>query len=238
MKNSILILALGLSSAAAAQAPAPRDPAPYRETVSVTGIGRASVAPDRVSFTVGVQTVADTVEAAINQNNERVAKAIGALKSAGAQDKEIQTSRFSIVPQQDHRQGALPRIVGYQVANSITVRSDRIAEAGRLLQAAVKAGVNTASGIRFEVADPAKGRDDGLRAAFADARAQAAVLAQAAGRSLGKALSISEGSAAVPPPHPFPRTMAMSADAGVTEVPVVPGAQETIYSVAVVFELR
>ncbi len=238
MKNSILILALGLSSAVAAQAPASRDPAAYRETVSVTGTGRSSVAADRVAFTVGVQTVADTVEAAINQNNERVAKAIGALKSAGAQDKEIQTSRFSIMPQQDHRQGALPRIVGYQVSNSITVRSDRIAEAGRLLQAAVKAGVNTASGIRFEVTDPAKGRDEGLRAAFADARAQAGVLAQAAGRMLGRALSISEGSGGMPPPQPFPRAMAMSAEGGVTEIPVTPGAQETVYSAAVVFELR
>jgi uncharacterized protein YggE len=238
MKNSILILALGLSSAVAAQPPAPRDAATYRETVSVTGTGRSSVAPDRVAFTVGVQAVADTVEAAINQNNERVAKAIGALKAAGAHDKEIQTARFSIVPQQDHRQGALPRIVGYQVSNSITVRSDRIAEAGRLLQAAVKAGVNTASGIRFEVTDPAKGRDEGLRAAFADARAQAGVLAQAAGRTLGRALSISESNGGVSPPQPFPRAMAMSAESGVSEIPVAPGAQETVYSVAVVFELR
>jgi uncharacterized protein YggE len=240
MKKSMLSLVLGLAVAlpGVAQVGAPRDPAAgYRETLSVNGTGRSNVVPDRVAFTVGVQTVADSVEAAISQNNERVAKAIAALKSAGAQDKEIQTSRFSIIPQQDHRQGALPRIIGYQVGNSITVRTDRIAEAGRLLQAAVKAGVNTASGIRFEVADPAKGRDEALRAAFVDARAQASVLAQAAGRTLGRALNISEGGASGPPPVPYARAMAMSAE-GVTDVPVSAGTQELVYTVTVVFELR
>jgi uncharacterized protein len=234
--SALLVMAL-CAVPAAAQVSPPREAAAYRETVSVTGTGRTSVAPDRVSFTVGVQTVADTVEAAISQNNERVAKTIAALKSAGAQDKEIQSSRFSIVPQQDHRQGALPRIVGYQVSNAITVRTDRIAEAGRLLQAAVKGGVNTASGLRFELADPAKGRDEGLRAAFADARSQAGVLAQAAGRTLGRALNISDSGSSGPPPQPYPRAMAMSAE-GVSEVPVAPGLQESLYTVAVVFELR
>jgi uncharacterized protein len=235
-KSSAALLLVALSAVpAAAQIGSPRAIEP--ETISVVGTGKASVVPDRVSFTVGLQTVGNTVEEATNQNNEKVSKVLAALKGAGAQQKYIQTTGFSIWPQQDHRQGALPRIIGYQVSNSVTVRTDKVAEAGRLLQAAVNAGANTSSGLQFEVTDPAKGRDEGLRAAFADARERAAVLAQAAGRTLGRTLKISEGVQALPPPIPLPRA-AMRAEAAASEVPVASGTQETTYTVSAVFELR
>jgi uncharacterized protein YggE len=207
------------------------------QTISVSGTGRSTVTPDRFSFTLGVQTVGATVDEAVSQNNQRVAAAIAALKAAGAQDKDIQTSNFNIFPQQDYQEGRLARILGYQVSNSVTVRSTKIADAGKLLGAAITNGVNTASGINFEVADPARGRDQGLRAAFDDARAKATLLAQAAGRTLGPALMISEGSQPnAPQPYPM-RAMAMEAKVS-QDVTVEAGSQENVYSVSVTFELR
>ncbi len=235
MKRFLALLIALIATAAFAQTPP--QPPPY-ETVSVSGTGRTTVTPDRFTFTVGVQTVSQTVEQAVNENNTRVAAVIAALKKQGAADKDIRTSNFSIWPQQDYSQGHLPRILGYQVANNITVTRDKIGEAGRLLQAAVNAGVNTSSGLQFEVSEPAKGRDQGLRAAFDDARAKATLLAQAAGRTLGKALSISEGGGQQVPPPYIPRPMAMKAEAAVSEIPVESGTQETSYTVSVVFELR
>ena len=209
------------------------------QTVSVSGTGRTRVTPDRFSFNVGVHTVASTVDAALNESNERVAAVIAALKKAGATDKEIQTTGFSIYPQQDYQQGQLPKILGYQVQNTITVRRSQIGDAGKLLQVAVNAGVNTSSGLQFEVSDPSRGRDQGMTAAFADAKAKATLLAQAAGRSLGKALSITEGSQP-PPPRPYPmagRAMAMEANVA-QDVPIEAGASEVVYTISVVFELR
>jgi uncharacterized protein len=212
----------------------------WLETVTVTGNGRTSVAPDRFTFTVGVQTVARTVDEAVNQNNERVAAVVAALKKAGATDREIRTSNFSIYPQQDYSQGKLPQILGYQVSNNVTVTKSQIGEAGRLLQVAVNAGVNQSSGLQFEVSDPSKGRNEGMTAAFADAKAKAALLASAAGRTLGRAVTISEGSQPGTPPPYVPRPMAMRAEAAqvVSDVPVESGSQEMSYTVTVVFELR
>lgn len=209
------------------------------ETISVTGTGRSTVTPDRVTFTVGVQTLASTVDAAVNENNRRVAAVIAALKAAGATDAQIRTSNFSIWPQQDYQQGKLPQILGYQVSNTITVRRDKVEDAGRLLQAAVSAGVNTSSGLHFEVSDPARGRDQALTAAFADARAKAALLAKAAGRALGRVLTVAEGAQVTPPPS-YPRPMAMRAEAAmaVSDVPVESGTQDVSHTVSVVFELR
>lgn len=208
------------------------------ETVSVSGTGRAIVTPDRFTFQVGVQTVAPTVDEAVTENNRRVASVIAALKKAGAQDKDIRTSQFTIYPQQDYQEGKLPRILGYQVSNSVTVRSEKVGDAGRLLGIAVNAGVNTSSGINFEVSDPARGRDQGLKAAFDDARAKAALLAQAAGRTLGRAVEIVEGQRmGEPPPRPMARTMAMEAQVA-NDVPVESGTQEVQYIVTATFELR
>jgi len=213
----------------------PREGAP--ETISVTGTGHSSVVPDRVTFTLGVQSVAPTVDEAVNENNRRTAAAIAALKKAGATDKEIRTSNFSIYPQQDYRQGKLPQILGYQVSNNVTVTRDKVGDAGRLLQVAVSAGVNTSSGLQFEVSDPSKGRDQGLRSAYEEARAKAGALAQAAGRNIGRALSITEGTAVPQQPYPMmQRSMAKSE--AVSEVPVEAGVQEMTYTVSVVFELR
>jgi uncharacterized protein YggE len=214
----------------------PREAASF-ETVSVTGSGHVNLTPDRYSFTVGVQTQAPTVEEAVNQNNAKTAAVLAALKKAGATDQEIRTSGFSIYPQQDYTQGQLPRLIGYQVSNSITVTRKQIGDAGKLLQAAISAGVNTASGIQFEVSDPARGREQGLKAAFDDARAKAGVLAAAAGRSLGRALAITEGSAPEGG-RPVPLMQGISAAAKVTEVPVESGSQELSFTVSVVFELR
>ena len=234
MKRSSFILAL-LSCASMAFA----QPAPMRETISVTGTGRSTVTPDRVRFDVSVQTIGQTVDEAVNENNAKVAAVIAALKKGGARDADIRTSNFAIYPQQDYQQGKLPRILGYNVSNSITVTRPNPAEASKLLQAAINAGVNQSSGLSFEVSDPNRGRDIGLKAAFDDAKSKATLLAQAAGRTLGPAISISEGGGAYnpPPPRPYGITMQAKAEA-VSEIPVEAGTQESSYTVSVVFELR
>jgi uncharacterized protein YggE len=232
------LFALSIATAALAQPQPATETLVAAETVTVTGNGRAMVTPDRFTFQVGVQTVAPTVDDAVGENNRRVASVIAALKRAGARDQDIQTSQFSIYPQQRYEEGKLPTILGYQVNNTVTVRSDKINDAGRLLGIAVGAGVNTSSGINFEVSDPARGRDQGLRAAFDDARAKATLLAQAAGRTLGRAVEIVEGQRLgdVPPPRPMAR-MAMEAQVA-NDVPVESGTQELMYTVTVTFALR
>lgn len=234
MKRFLCTILLAAATAAVAQ-PVP----PPVESVTVSGTGRATVTPDRFSFHVGVQTVAATIDDAVAENNRRVQSVIAALRKAGAQDKDIQTAQFTIYPQQDYQEGKLPRILGYQVSNTIIVRSDKVGEAGRLLGVAVGAGVNHSSGINFEVSDPARGRDQGLRAAFEDARAKATLLAQAAGRTLGRAVTISEGVQHPQPPQPMMRREAALQVAAVTgDVPVATGTQEVVYTVTATFELR
>jgi uncharacterized protein YggE len=213
---------------------APRLPAGAK-TVSVSGEGRAMVTPDRATFTVGVQTAAPTVAAAVQDNNDRVQAIISAMRTLGVSESNVRTSQISVFPQQDHQPGKPPRILGYQVTNTVTVSRVPPGDLGRLLQAAVDAGANNVSGVHFTVSDPARGGEAALQAAFADARTKADVLARAAGRSVGRAISITEGAAvAPPPPYPRPRVALMESQA---DIPVAAGAELT-FIVSVLIELR
>jgi len=232
-----LPILLLLAPVLGAQTNAPREAA-LVDTVSVTGTGRVRTRPDRFSFTAGVQTQAPSVDMAVNENNTRVAAVIAALKKAGAQPDEIQTSGFSIYPQQEYVQGQPPRLIGYQVTNNVTVTKKEIGEAGKLLQAAIAAGVNTSSGLNFSVADPAAGRNQGLRSAFEDARAKASLLAAAAGRALGPAIAITEGTEPNVVPRPVMAGRVMAAKMETSEVPVESGTEELTFTVSVVFGLR
>jgi uncharacterized protein YggE len=240
MKRFLIPAALLFAANANAQqaTQAPRESG-YEETISVTGTGKATLTPDRFTFQVGVRTTAPTVEDSVNQNNTKTNAVIAALKKAGATDQEIRTSNFSIYPQQVYEQNLPPRVTGYQVSNTVIVTKKDPSAAGKLLQVAISAGVNEASSLNFEVSDPSRGRDEGLRGAYADARAKAALLAQAAGRTLGRALVITEGGMVAPPPRPMPqvRAMAMKAEA-VADVPVETGANELTYTVSVIFALQ
>jgi hypothetical protein len=234
---SLLALITTAAGAQVAGAP-PRQEAPV-EMISVTGTGKVKLSPDRIRFSVGVETTAPTPSEALAENNGKVERVIAALKKAGAKSEEIQTSNFSIHPQFEYVENRRPRIVGYQVVNNVTVTREATADAGRMLQAAVDAGVNQASGLNFFVADETRARHEGLRKAFADARAKAETLAGAAGRTLGRAVAITEGTGQAPmyPPMPY-AAKAMVAESRDSSVPVEPGSQELAFTVSVIFEMR
>ena len=237
MKRFLLLVLI--ASPIAAQMAPPPSPMPMPETITVNGKGHVTLTPDRFTFTAGVQSTAPTVEEAVNENNTKMNAVIAALKKAGATDQEVRTANFTIFPQQVYEQGRAPRVVGYQANNTVIVTKRDVAAASKLLQVALNAGVNETSGLNFEVSDPARGRDQGLRAAFDDARAQAALLAQAAGRSLGRAMTISTGSSETPPPPRPVYAMAGVAKAeAVSQVPVESGSREITFFVTVVFEMR
>ena len=216
----------------------PRGEAPV-EMISVTGMGKVKLAPDRIRFTAGVETTAPTPSQALADNNRKVEAVIEALKRAGARSEDIQTSNFSIHPQYEYHENRRPQIIGYQVSNSVTVTRDASGDAGRLLQAAVDAGVNQASGLVFYVSDETRARNEGLQKAFADARAKADTLARAAGRTVGRAVAITEGSAPMPSMPPmYMGKVAAAMESRDSSVPVEQGSEELRFTVSVIFEMR
>jgi uncharacterized protein len=106
--------------------------------------------------------------------------------------------------------------------------------AGDLIGAAIAAGATGTSGPSFFPGNPDLAYNSVLVAAFDQARARAAVLAERAGATLGPAISIVEGTEAVPSPV-SPQVKSPAAEAS---PPVKPGSTTVTATVSVVFALQ
>ena len=105
---------------------------------------------------------------------------------------------------------------------------------GQVIDDAVAAGANLASGITFQLSDQNQGMDKALAAAVADAKSKAAALASAGDAQLGEVVSIDETTGSSTPPVFFGRAMSAAASA---PTPVQPPTLETQVSVTVMWEL-
>ena len=194
--------------------------------ITVNGTGTASTVPDRATFTFGVDTRRKTAVDASEANNRDMRELIDALKNAGVPKGDIQTSQISLYPTYSDSDS---EVTGYEASNSVTVTVS-LAKAGDALQVAVAAGANQVDGPSLTKADSDKLYADALRAAVADARARAEVLADAAGVKVGEVVSIVEGSA---PSGPIAYDMALTAQ----PAPIEPGKQDVEAEVTVSFAL-
>lgn len=201
MLSKLLPLALAASIAlpiAAQAADAPPIP-----QISVTGAGETALAPDMAWLNLSVVREADTARAAMDEANRATADVIDALKQAGVESRDLQTSGLNIEPRYVYPQnndGSPPTLVGYRVTNSLSVRVRDLSALGAIIDRSVTMGVNQGGGISFDNDDPSRALDEARRRAVQDAIAKARTLADAAGVKLGRLLQISEGSAQGPAP--------------------------------------
>lgn len=227
----LLALALSLAAASAAQA---QDAAKPREAVIVvTGEGRAEMAPDMALIDLGVVKDAKTAREALDANNQAMAEILAALKEAGIEDRDVQTSGFTINPQYHYPQSSSgenppPVLVGFQVANTVTLRVRDLTKLGAVLDQAVTLGVNQGGGIRFTNDKPDSAISEARKKAVDNAVAKARELTAAAGVGLGRVLEISETTFRA---EPVPMMRSVAKDFAESAVPVATG--ENSYSVTV-----
>jgi hypothetical protein len=198
-------------------------------TLSVSGTGEVKSAPDESNLSAGVTTQATTAAQALAANSRAMNAVFATLKRLGIPDKDIQTSDFSVQPQyQTCKPGTScqPRIVGYQVSNTVDVMVEDLDKTGAVLDALVSSGSNQIGGISFSIHDPKPLLRNARAAAVADAIDRAQTYAKAAGITLGPILSIQEdGSEA---PRPESRYRMMATNSLVAAPPPVAGGQESV----------
>ncbi|MBN1152446.1 MAG: SIMPL domain-containing protein [Dehalococcoidia bacterium] len=166
-----------------------------QEGIWVTGQGEVQAVPDIAVLSLGVQAQAPTVAEAQNQAKQAMDSVMAALKANGVEEKDIQTTGYSIWQQTRWDNDKQEEIVtGYQVSNSVRVKVRKVADAGTILDAAVTAGGDLirVQGIHFEVDDPTAFLADARSKAVADAKMRAQQLASLAGVDLGKPTYITE----------------------------------------------
>jgi uncharacterized protein YggE len=220
-----LMAAPGLS---AAQTTTDRQP-----TISVTGLGEATISPDMATLSFAVVKQADNAADAMTENSKALAAVMTALKDSGIADRDLQTTNFSVQPfyrQFEPKDGVYPspEITGYQVSNGVTVRIRDLKKLGEIIDTSVKLGINQGGDVSFGNDDSTKVVEDARKDAVKNAIAKATTLAESAGVKLGRVIEISENQ---PRSNPQPIAYAAMAKERSDSAPIAAG--ENSYSVTV-----
>ncbi len=230
----VAVLLLGTALAACGPSSITVQPQPIQRTITVTGTGMVTLTPDIAYITIGVHSQDASATVAMTANNTSAQAVIAAIKAAGVADKDIQTTNFSIYPQQQYdTNGKITGII-YMVDNSVYVTVRDLTRLGGLLDASVTAGANTINSISFDVADKTAALSQARLAAVTDAKKQADELTGATGVSLGTVQSISYYDSSAPVTIQYSRADMSAA----SSVPVQAGSMQITTTVTIVYEIK
>ncbi len=207
-----------------------------RPSIRATGEATVTAKPDRAEINVSVVTEAKDAQTAASQNATKLDAVLRALKGAAGAAAEIKTVSYSLDPNYRYpKPGGAPELAGYTARNSVEVTTPDLDSAGKIIDAAIRAGANSVERLQFTLKEDQVPRAQALREATAKARAAADAMASALGVKIARVLLVEEQGAA-PPPRP----MFMSARAATSaepSTPVAPGTIEVHASVTLTVEI-
>ncbi|MDB4984802.1 MAG: hypothetical protein JWM20_981 [Patescibacteria group bacterium] len=167
-------------------------------TITVSGSGEVSAAPDVANFTgtisVDAKTMAEAEKSATAQESALIAK----LSDAGIAKDDIKTTSYNAYPKYENRAIAKPTIecfaapcptypvsnsviVGYTVSESISIKVRDLDKAGDIAKVLTDANVSSVSGPDFAIDKPEQVQNEARDKAIQDAKEQAELLAKQLG---------------------------------------------------------
>ncbi len=198
--------------------------------LSVSGSGSVLAEPDMATAQIAVSTRRDDAAGAFAAAAEAARAVFDAIAAAGVEGADLRTTGLSLGPIYAGGGDQPLRIEAYQARQSLSVTVRSLDALGPLLDAVTKSGDVEVEGIGFDVADRSALRAEARRRAVADARETAALLAEAAGVTLGRIVGMSLRDD-YGDPRPMMRAAAMEA------MPIAAGSTTVGATVSVEFAL-
>lgn len=147
--------------------------------ITVVGEAQTKIAPDTAVVTFSVVTQGKQALDAQQENAKKSAAVKLAVETITQNAKaEIKTGDYSLSPEQDYYSGKMPKILGYEVKNTVTVSIKDLNQVGAVIDAATKAGANSIEGIKFVIGETSPAQGDALALATKQAMAKAEAIAQ------------------------------------------------------------
>jgi hypothetical protein len=226
-------------------------------THQIDGSGEASkyVKPDQVLISLSVVTEEKTAKDSQTKNAEQFDKMKTALLGAGLVEDELKTTSYTVdkvtkpiyvCPIKDvsctkEEMVWDYEVTGYRTTNSLQIKTSKMDKAGALIDTAVANGANDVNGISFTLKDETRKQveQELLDKAVKDAKSQATIMANAAGITLGKPMSINRNSYYYPGYDESYKSIGM-ANAETSTVPtsVMAGDIKVTVSVYASFEIQ
>jgi hypothetical protein len=200
-----------------------------QHTLTFSGTGSIELHPDTASIALTAVSDDSSSQAALAATSQKMRAVIAALKgltTVSIADDDLQTGDISSYQDWDS-----PRT--WHASQTLTVTLHDVSQAGAVISAGNQAGADQVSGPSFSVKDQKEAYRTALRAALADARQKADVIAQAMGGSVAGVLSVSEDNQGSPQPMYAMGKAAGAADSSTP--PIQQGTLDVSAGVTVVF---
>ena len=216
------------------------EPVSHLPSIHVQGQASLFKPSNELQIQLSVVTSEKTAQEAVSANQVKMNKMLSALRELGLEENEIQTQRFSINPLYSQAPRNPPEnwraeINGYEVRNSLLVKTGKMDHAGKIIDVAVQNGVDQIDSLSFGLRDAQEFRQEAIAAAVAKGISEANFVAAAANVQLGRIINIDV--TLHEPPH-YPQRFALMKAAPIMETQIVPGSVETQASVSMTFEIR
>lgn len=175
----------------------------------VNGTGQATGDPDLGIISLGVEALADSAAEARGLVAEAIDRTISSLRGNNVDDRDVQTSQFSIRPRYDNQEvtrciGCRVKfdqvLIGYQVNNTLTVKVRDLDNMGGIIDGATEAAGNLVriNRVSFTIEDTKPLQYEAREEAIADMVTKANTMAELAGVELGELVSLTESDGGVP----------------------------------------
>jgi uncharacterized protein YggE len=167
-------------------------PAYPENTITVTGYGSVSGAPDIATVDVGVDVFNTTVSDAFTEANATVQAIIDALTAIGIAPEDIQTTNLSVFSTSRFNSETSSDEQGFNVTNTVHVIVRDVSQVEAVIDAAINAGATNLYGLNFAIQDRAALETQARQAAIQDAAARAAEYADLINADLGDVIVVVE----------------------------------------------
>ncbi len=190
MRTRLVISALSIclfSASVFAQTPANE---PRESELNTTGRGETRLTPDYAYVTIGVTNQASNAVDASAENTRRFGAILDALHAFGLTDRELLTSRYNLEQAYEYPKNQQPKVVGFTARSSIRAEVRKLADLGRVIDAAIGSGATNIGAVQFLSSNTDDARRTAMTEAIRQARLDADAMARAAGGSVGRLLSL------------------------------------------------
>jgi len=207
---------------------------PRTPTINTTGEATVAVQPDQARIELGVTTQAETSDAAVTQNAEKLTATLAAIRALQIAGAEIKTVSYTLQPSYRYpREGGEPELTGYTATNFVRITINDLTKVGTVIDAGTKAGANRVQSLQFTLQDDRPVKAQALREAAQQAREKSNALAGALGLEVVRILNVTESGPTMIPV----RDMAY-ARAEMASTPIEPGTIEIKATVTLTVEVK
>lgn len=218
--------------------------------ISFDGKGEVSASPDLATVSLTIRENAKEMKDAQTKVTGKEAAVLDFLNKSGIEKKDIKTESYNSYPQYDYgtpcysysgmpcRQ-SIPKVIGYEVSEYITVKVRDLAKAGEIVQGIGALGISEINGPDFSVEKEDQLKEQARKIAIDDAKTKAETLAKDLGIHLVRIVNFSENGNYPMPMYGKATMMADSAAGGVSATPTLPTGESKITStVTITYEIR